>query len=281
VFRLVAFDLDNTLVGPNLTLSARVKAAVAQAQAQGVRVTIATGRGPQPTDQYAEALDLTTPLICFQGGMIYDHRARQVLHETRLDPALIPVVVQLAQERGWNLHFELPGVTYLARGANHSQRLLDLLRMAHLEHVDDLAASLPDTPHKFMFSVHDPSHRDALIAEIRAALSTDPRLAGMSVIASHPILVEALPQKLNKAEGLAWLSGHLGIGPGEVMAVGDNDNDVEMLGWAGLGVAMADSSPLALAAADAVVPGASEDGAAVALERYVLHSNSSLRASAL
>jgi hydroxymethylpyrimidine pyrophosphatase-like HAD family hydrolase len=75
---------------------------------------------------------------------------------------------------------------------------------------------------------------------------------------------------MNKAVGLAWLADHLGVKPAEVMAVGDNDNDAEMLRWAGLGVAMADGSPAALRAADATVPPVSQDGAAMALESYIL-----------
>src|SRR5262245_29284810 len=122
MIRLVAFDLDNTLVGPDLALSPRVKEAVRQAQVQGVRVTIATGRGPSPTDQYAEALGLATPLICFQGGIIYDATTRQVLHETRLPPEVIPRVTQLAEANGWNLQFETPYKIYLPRESNHPER---------------------------------------------------------------------------------------------------------------------------------------------------------------
>lgn len=269
MFRLVALDLDNTLIGPDLTLSARVKAAIAAAQARGVRVTIATGRGPAPTEQFAQALNLETPLICFQGGIVYDHRTRQILHETRLDPAMIPVIVQLAEARGWNLQFETPNMIYLPRNGNHPEVLLDLMRVADWQQVDNLVTDMPVTPHKFILAVHDPAERGALETELRAATQADPRLAGLTIVPSHPILVEGLPGGLSKATGLAWLARYLGIAQSEVLAVGDNDNDAEMLRWAGLGVAMAESSPAALAAADWVAPGVADDGAAAALERFV------------
>jgi len=89
-------------------------------------------------------------------------------------------------------------------------------------------------------------------------------------VPSHPLLVEGIPHGMSKALGVAWLAAHLGIRREEVMTVGDYNNDVEMLEWAGLGVAMADGSPEALAAANVVVPPVTEDGAAVALERFVL-----------
>lgn len=273
MFRLVAFDLDNTLIGPDLTLSPRVKEAVARAMAQGVVVTIATGRGPSPTDQFAAALHLTAPLICFQGGIVYDYRAadadRRMLHETRLDPAVVPVIVRLAAERNWNLQFETPDMIYLPRVSNHPAELLQqLLRTAHWKRVDNFLTDLPETPHKFILSVHDPAERDALAAELRA--SFDRELAQITVVPSHPILVEGLPRGMSKAVGLAWLAAHWNFAPDEVMAVGDNDNDAEMLRWAGLGLAMEDGSPAALAAANATVPPVAADGAAVALEKYVL-----------
>ena len=268
MIRLAAFDLDSTLIGPDLVLSPRVRAAVARSLKEGVAITIATGRGPSPTDQFAAALNLTAPLICFQGGFIYDYRARRIMHETRLDPAVVPIIVRLAEERGWNLQFETPDMIYLPRVSNHPEELLELLRVANWKRVEDFLTDMPETPHKFILSVHNRAERDALAAELRA--SFDRTLAEITVVPSHPLLVEGLPRGVNKGTGLAWLADQLGLAPAEVMAVGDNDNDAEMLSWAGLGVAMADGSAAALAAADTTVPPVGEDGAAIALERFVL-----------
>jgi Cof subfamily protein (haloacid dehalogenase superfamily) len=266
--RLVGLDLDQTLIGRDLSLSPRVRAAVAAALARGVTVTIVTGRGPSPTDQFAQALNLRAPLICFQGGLVYDYLARRVLHEERLDPAVIPVVVELAETHGWNLQFETPSMIYLPRVSNHPPELLALMRVAPWQRVDNLVTDMPETPHKFILSVHDPAERDELVLELRERLGA----AGvtLSVVASHPILVEGLPPGLTKAGGLAWLAGHLGVPREQVLAVGDNDNDAPMLEWAGLGVAMGGASAAALAAADWVAPPVEADGAAVALEQFVL-----------
>ncbi len=267
MIRLAAFDLDGTLIGPDLTLSPRMKAAIAKAQAQGVVVTIATGRGPSPTDQYAATLNITAPLICFQGGIVYDYRARKVLHETRLDPAAVPIIVRLAEERGWNLQFECPDMIYLPRESDHPEELFELMKVSNWKRVDNFLTDLPETPHKFILAVHDRSERDALAAELRA--SFDQTLAKITVVPSHPILVEGLPRGMSKAVGLEWLAQQLNIKREEVLAVGDNDNDAEMLKWAGVGVAIGGGSPAALAAADWIAPPVSEDGAAVALEENI------------
>jgi Cof subfamily protein (haloacid dehalogenase superfamily) len=266
--RLVAFDLDNTLIGPDLTISPRVKAAVAQALARGVAVTIATGRGPAVTARYAAELKLTAPLICFQGGLVYDYLAKHTLHETRLDPAVIPAIVQLAEQNGWNLQFETPGMIYLPAVSQHSSELLALLRFADWKRVDNLNTDMPETPHKFILAVDRPEQRDALTEALRTGITE----AGLSlaVMPSHPILVEGLPLGLNKATGLSWLAESLGIEREAVLAVGDNDNDVPMLEWAGVGVAMGHSSPAARAVANWIAPDVAGEGAAVALEKYVL-----------
>jgi hydroxymethylpyrimidine pyrophosphatase-like HAD family hydrolase len=82
--------------------------------------------------------------------------------------------------------------------------------------------------------------------------------------------VEGTPPNLNKGTGLAWLADYLHIPQAAVMAVGDNDNDVSMLTWAGVGVALDNASPAARAAADWIAPSVADDGAAAALETYVL-----------
>jgi Cof subfamily protein (haloacid dehalogenase superfamily) len=268
MYRLVAFDLDNTLIGRDLVLSPRVRAAVARAQARGVLVTFATGRGLWPTTQLAAELNLQTPIVCFQGALVYDFHADCVLHETRLEPEVVPAIVRLARERRWNLEFETPWVVYVGREIDHKEAVLKLLKTAEVRQVNDFLTDMPEVPHKFLLSVPDPALRDGLEAELRACW--DQELARITIVPSHPLLVEGVPHGMNKAVGVAWLAARLGIDRQEVMTVGDYNNDVEMLEWAGLGVAMSDGSPAALAAADVAVPPMTEDGAAVALEKYVL-----------
>jgi Cof subfamily protein (haloacid dehalogenase superfamily) len=268
MIKLIALDIDGTIANRDLQFSPRVKHTITRVLAQGLIVTLATGRGPSPADYFAEQLGLTAPLVTMQGGVIYDHRQRLALHETRLAPAVIPWIALEAQARGWHLHFETTDIVYMPYGLETPSELAALFRVANLTRVKDFLTQMPETPHKFIVSVREPTERDGVQQELTRLVQA----AGLplDVFPSHPILVEALPHGVHKASGLAWLAEHLGIARSEVLAVGDNDNDITMLRWAGVGVAMGSASPGALAAADWVAPALDDDGAVAAIEKYAL-----------
>lgn len=268
MIKLAAFDLDGTLLTPDLTITPRVRQAIDRAMAQGVIVTLATGRGPTIASEVARDVGLNAPLVVYQGGMVTDHVAGRVLFETRLPQACLPRVVAAAGAHDLHLHFEESGYVYLSKTPPPAIFQELYRRVDYQRQVDDLLTGLPGLPHKFIVTVSHPDKCEATAATLRTELNGDP--PQVTIVISHPYLVEGLPAGVDKAVGLAWLAQRLGIPPDQVMAVGDNDNDAGMLAWAGLGVAMGNGSAAALAAAKAVVPSSPEDGAAVALERFVL-----------
>jgi hypothetical protein len=264
-YRLLAFDLDQTLIGNDLTLSPRVQQTVALAIARGIYVTIVTGREAAVTTRFARQLNLNAPIVCAQGGCIYDFRRDQILHDERLPAEILPQVVQAAEQYGWNLSFESFNTMYLPRQSNHPREFLDLLPAEHMARVDDLLAALPELPRKLLVALNHPADRPRILDEMRTAFGR-----AIHIVPTHPYLVEGLPCGVDKARGLAWLAAYFNIPQAEVMAIGDNDNDIPMLEWAGLGVAMGHASPGALAVADWVAPDLEHDGAAQAVERFIL-----------
>ncbi len=262
--QLAAFDLDQTLFGSDLTPSARVQQAIAQTQARGVLVTIVTGREAHFTTQYARLLKLSAPIVCLQGAMVYDFQRDLVLHETRLAPDLLPRIIAAAGQHGWNLHWEMADRLYLPKESNHPAEFFDLIKSSRWSRLDNML-DLPETPHKFLVVLNDPDQRASVMAELRAALGDQ-----LHIVPSHPLLIEGVPCEVDKGRGLAWLANYLGIAQANVLAVGDNDNDIPMIEWAGIGVAMGHASPTTLAVADWVAPSLDQDGAAAALEQFVL-----------
>jgi hypothetical protein len=98
----------------------------------------------------------------------------------------------------------------------------------------------------------------------------------MEVTRSHALIVEGNPLGVSKGNALQRLANHLDVPQTQVMAIGDQDNDIPMLAWAGVGVAMSNGSPASKAVADWIAPSLTEDGAAVAIERFVLNNSPDL-----
>ena len=267
--RLLALDLDQTVFGADLIVSSRVQAAIAKTRALGTAVTIATGRDVKLASKFARELGATAPIICAQGGCIYDCQHDQVLHDVRLSSGLLPRILQAAEHYRWNIHFEVFDRLYLPAHSNHPPVLFELLKYSRWVRVGDFLHDMPEPPHKLIVTLSQPEDRPRILDEMRQALGSV-----LTIVASHPYLVEGLPAGVDKRHGLAWLANHLHVSQSEVLAIGDSDADVPMIEWAGVGVAMGNGSPAAKAAADWVAPTLEEDGAAVAIERFCLQGQS-------
>ncbi len=267
MIRLAAFDLDQTLIGDDLQISPGVQRAIQQAQALGTTVTIVTGRNTFVTEQFARQLGLHAPIVCMQGGMVYDFLQARTLYEIRLPEDLLPIIVHSAQRLGWNLHFEASNCVYMPRHSNHPKILYELLRVSEWTELDDMLNDLPEIPHKFIVTLNQPDENERALRVMEMKSIFDGRL---HIVPSHPYLIEGVPVEVDKGRGLAWLANYLGIPVEQVMAVGDNDNDVPMIRWAGVGVAVGNASPEAKAAADWIAPRLDQDAAAAAIQRYIL-----------
>jgi Cof subfamily protein (haloacid dehalogenase superfamily) len=259
---LLALDLDGTLFDFSFQFSPRVRRAVAEAQRRGVAVTFATGRSVTSTRPFAQELDIREPLICYQGGWIAD-RDGHVLHRVALDRALAAQIIDFAQAHNWHVNLYRDGQLYLTE-LRHPISFYEGLLNPAVQPVPDLHALLDRDPDKVLIVTE--GNGDEILAGLRERFDGQ-----MEIVRSHDLFIEANPLNVDKGTGLAWLAGHLGVLQSQVMAVGDQDNDAPMVKWAGVGVAMGNGSPACKAVADWIAPTLAEDGAAVAIERFVLN----------
>ena len=265
-FRLLACDLDGTVIGDDTTIHSAVHRALAAAQKRGVHVTLATGRGFPATLPFARELHITLPLICYQGGLIKHPLTGERLYQATMERSLVLQVIKLARARDWHLVVYIDDDIYLPRLCHPRSFYHDLLG-TNLHIVDELAHAVREhnqDPAKFII-VADKAKADRIQSEMSARFDQQ-----MVVVRSHDLFVEGNPLGVNKGDALRRLSEHLDVPQSQVMAIGDQGNDVPMIMWAGLGVAMENGSAAARAAADWIAPPLSDDGAAVAIQRFLL-----------
>ncbi|MFE0460136.1 HAD family hydrolase [Kitasatospora sp. NPDC058965] len=258
-FRLVATDLDGTLLTPEETVSARTRAALATATAAGAVHIVVTGRSATSARPVLDQIGYTGLAVCAQGGQVYDAGAHRLLTSMTLDRRQAALAVEkLTAEIGPPaLAASQDGLTggLLAQPGYRMHSSLPVARVATL-------AELLAEPVAKLFVQHPDLTDDQLVATAR-------RVAGdlVGVVLAGQGLVELLPLGLSKATGLAVAGARLGLRGADAIAFGDMPNDVPMFRWARHAVAMADAHPEVLAVADEVTASNAEDGVALVLER--------------
>jgi len=288
-YRLLVLDLDGTVMGDDQHIRPAVREAVRRAQAAGVAVTLATGRGFDAALSYARQLDIAMPLICYQGGLIQSSTDGTVLHEETFSTALAYELigwVAARQQQPFHLSSEahelpeipgdfsfqvgrievalfLDGVMYL-QGLEQDSDFYTRYFGQRVQPVADLTAALHARPSKAMLIAH-PATGDEILPELKAVFESR-----LQIVRSHPLFVEATPPGVSKGRGVARLAAHLGIPQAATIAVGDNENDLSMVQWAGLGVAMGNATPEVKAAADWIAPSVAKDGVVAVVERFIL-----------
>lgn len=263
--RLIALDLDGTLMEPGENeIHPMVGDTIRRAVKSGVMVTLATGRPFSFTRPVAAELGLTAPLICYQGGVIQETGGRVLYNATFEIRTLVPLL-ELARERNWQHYLESDGALYLMAGLDYDEDLLSIhsLPTHWIPESATLASYVPPTNQVGVYLPEGVT--EAHVAELQEAAG-----ATATVYRTHSRFINITPAGVSKAKALAWLAMRMDIPQAAVMAVGDSDNDVGMVRWAGLGVAMGNARPSVLEAADWVAPPIGEAGVAVALERWVL-----------
>ncbi|WP_020390584.1 Cof-type HAD-IIB family hydrolase [Kribbella catacumbae] len=255
--RLVATDLDGTLVHSDRSISPRTKAAVLAVQETGAQFVMVTARPPRWMHDLADLVGAHGVAIVANGAILYDVVQRQAIRTALIDP-------QVALEVAQAIRDEVPDVEFaIERADRYGQEPRYLNRWPTPDDtlIAELAELLSEPAAKLL--VRHPSwHSDDLLARINP-------LVGLRVTASHSggsSLVEISASGVSKAAMLADFAAELGITADQSIAFGDSLNDLPMLAWAGTSYGMANGHADVLAMADVVCPSNDEDGVATVLE---------------
>ena len=265
-YRLLALDLDGTIVNHDLGIDQRVRTAIANAQAAGVIVTLATGRMFGAAMPFATTLNIHQPLICYQGAVIRDAPHGHIRYAATMPGASTAHAVQLILER------DIFVVAYIDEVLHIAERRpeLDLYLSYHPEGAevrlcDDLAAVVATHPATKLLFVAQPDIVGPTLDFLKTQVGDQ-----LVTTRSHQLFGELTAMGVSKGHALAELAQQLGIAQHEVVAIGDQENDIEMVRWAGLGLAMGNAIAPLKAVAKQVIPSIDDAGVAWAIEHLIL-----------
>lgn len=271
-YRLLVADIDGTLVTSSRQITPRVQDAVRAAQRKGVRVCLATGRIWPSAEPYFRQLGADPPAILYNGGLVYDFRTDTVLRRVPLGYDQARAVLELLREFPTvQPHLYVGDRVYTARQSPDAERYRrkDGLKV---EEVGDLVAFLPPEPMKILIIGSRPD-----LLQVRDRIAQLP--VSINAVFSEDTFLEILPQGNSKGAALESVAQHLGIPLSDIIAVGDNLNDLEMIRLAGLGVAMGNAPAELKAQADYVTATNEEEGLAEVIEGFVLTGKASTGSS--
>jgi Cof subfamily protein (haloacid dehalogenase superfamily) len=277
--RLIALDIDGTIIGDDHEVAARTRDAVRQAMARDVAVSLVTGRMVSSGMRFARELGLTAPLVGYQGGLIRSipeigsRRLGKLLLHTPLPADAARRILRWTRERGLDPH------------VNHLERFIlraddpraddySAFMGAHAELVPDLIAAITHPVTKIL-AVGEPPLPVQVAPEARA------EFAGVAdVTISHPRFLEFVAPGVSKGRAIRFLARRLRIPLGAILAIGDQWNDFEMIAEVGHGTAMPTAPVEVQAAARYIAPALEDDGAARMIEQLVLATPTRLEANA-
>jgi Cof subfamily protein (haloacid dehalogenase superfamily) len=268
--KLLILDIDGTIAGSSNQVSHRVKQAIKAAQDGGIKVGIATGRMYKSALRFHHEIGADLPLIAYQGAWIQDPASGKTHRH-------LPVPLEIAKElidyfeqphllNRLSIHVYRDDCLYV-RGINADTELYVGRSGIDVSSVPDLRTVLTDHPTKILAMSEDTD----LIEQLRLDLRQRYTPEELHVTTSVPIFLETTQSGVNKGTAIDYLTKDLiGIASENVLAIGDNYNDVEMIAYAGIGVAMGNAPADVQSLADWVAPDVDEDGVAVTIEKFIL-----------
>jgi Cof subfamily protein (haloacid dehalogenase superfamily) len=261
-FRLIATDLDGTLLRSDRTVSPRTRAALRSARDAGMTVVLVSARGPRGVVAIAEPLEIDGVAICSNGAIVYDLGTHETIAHRQLASEVAAELVRALRAR-------LPDVCFAAETES----------VIALEPAFTGAWDWWEPPDDTVYG----DALDLVAAPVTKLIARDARrsideLAGIArdivgdsaaVAVSGESVIEIIAAGVNKAAALGELADGLGVQPRQVVAFGDYPNDLAMLAWAGRSIAPANAHPDVLASVDRVTASNDEDGVAIAIEELL------------
>lgn len=262
MIRCLAIDLDDTLLKTDLTIDEADCKAIHRAVAAGVKVLLASGRMVRAIRPYARLLGLDVPLIAYNGAIIQAAASGEILYNCPVPVEAAARVIPIFRERHIHLNVYIDDQLYMDELTTWGR---DYAAISRVEpHLADVLRISGNGPINKLLAIAAIEEIDTIHIELE-------RLFGeaLQFVKSKPNYLEILAPEVSKAKALQALTASWGMVRSEVMAIGDAPNDLAMLQWAGVGVAIGNACEPVKRAADLVVAGHDHHGVAEAIERAI------------
>lgn len=266
--KLIAIDIDGTLLTPERVISDRVRETIAKAKEQGIKVVLCTGRPLPGAVEYLNALELKNEgdyAITYNGALVQDTYTQEVLAHHTLDINDFYAIEEMSRKIGVHYHATTENAMYTS-----NKDISDYtVREAMLTHMPlkyrKVTEMEQDISISKMMMIDDPAILDEGVAQLPQDF-----LDTYTVLRSEPFYLEVLNPSASKGKALKSLAQLLGLADDEVMAIGDNENDLDMIIYAGMGVAMGNAVPKVKEHATYVTDTNANDGVASVIEKFAL-----------
>lgn len=264
-YNILVLDIDGTLTNNKKEITERNRKAVVELQSRGVKVVLASGRpvyGIVPIANQIELHRYGGYILAYNGGQIIDCKDNSLVYSNVLPNDVVPILYDCAVRndmailsyKGEKILTERPSDEYVMKEA--------FLNKMEIEGCDD-----------FMQTIELPVPKCLIVGEPNKLIGVETEVKGLvqgkiNVFRSEPYFLELVPQGIDKAMSLATLLSKLGIAKEEMVAIGDGFNDLSMIEYAGLGIAMDNAQEAVKRAANHVTASNEEDGVAQAIEKF-------------
>lgn len=273
-YKLIAIDMDGTLLNSNNEISKRNLAALYKAREKGLHVVLNTGRILRSAFYYANSIELNNPVIACNGAIITCKDEEDIIYENKMSIETSKEIFKISDEFDMKYYFynrdtffakELHDGVKKFYGNNGEAWTEQGIKVEVSEDITEIVGREINEIYKFVFIEED---RDKLL-NFRKELDS---IKGINVSSSWYNNIEIMNEGVSKGEALEYLCNALKIEKSEVIAIGDNENDISMLQMAGLAVAMENGDDIAKEYSHIITGTNNEDGVAQIIEKYVLNS---------
>jgi Cof subfamily protein (haloacid dehalogenase superfamily) len=263
--KLVVSDIDGTLVTSDGVVSERTRREIERVIVSGVHFSVASGRPTRRVRTALAGLGVSVPIISSNGAVIEDLATGEIIVSLHLEHALVRRVLTIAAdyEHLWSFIDTATGWRFLAGQRDLPDVLTYWVNELDAQVVDDLDHFFAEQPIVRKIVVAGEEHDLETLEPVVAALD------GVYVTSSWTGNREIMVRGADKANAARHLAERLGIEPEEVLAIGDHRNDLELVAWAGTGVAMGNAAPELKEIADWITTSNDEDGVAHALQHFI------------